>query len=634
MDVERLPSRSALGSDRGQFNLAVTDYFLLLRAMRARAGDPPRTMTQKVLAGRCDDPGLTGDLVRVKVDQVVLARQPNLVLGEAVRLGMKQVAVEVALAYGTRCITDGNPVELEATAPSAASREALSLGVLVARPGIGFAPAVHLERFGSPARLAITDEPRLASVGGAGMLALTASPSQLAQALHTGSIWVRPARSIQVLLSGKVRPFVCVRDVALELIRRGLGDVVRRVDGEHQAPVVLEFAGPSARLLSVPDRAVLCALAPQVGAAAAVFVSDEKTEVYLRDQRRSKAHRSLVPDPGAPCEEVITVDLGAVDPLIMDEAGVVHPVRELADRPVRQVILGGDSGASLRDLLAAAALLKSKRIPSRLDLLVAPPSRQALEVLAHSGALVDLIATGARLIEPDDRVVTGELYPPPPDGTSLRTFDPEPGNGNGHGFMVASAETLAYAVAHGKIGDPRAFKRPVRVTVPRTLPTDDVLIVRKTRSKAKGDDANSKKRFSEPPNPNKWTNSTQLPVVTERTALEKPSALVVGSLNDVRWAERHASVDRAIKAVIATHIPAATVSVLSGLGVLALQASEDDFKELSHASSVALPSPGEWHNGGIRVTAGNSKLTLTWLAIGPERHWAEAGSYNANGAGK
>ena len=591
-------------------------------------------MTQKVLAGRSDDPGLSANLVKVKVDQVVLARQPNRVLGEAVRLGMRQVAVEVALAYGTRCVTDGNPLEAEATAPSAASRDALGLGVLVARPGIGFAPAVHLERFGSPARLAITDEPRLASVGGAGMLTLTASPAQLAEALHLGSIWMRPARSIQILLSGKVRPFVCVRDVALELIRRGLGEVVRRIDGAHQAPVVLEFAGPSARLLSVPDRAVLCGLAPQVGAAAALFISDEKTEVYLRDQRRSKAHRSLVPDAGAPCDEVITVDLGAVDPLVMDEKGVVRPVRELADRPVRQVILGGDSGASLRDMLAAAALLKSKRVPPKLDLLVAPPSRQALEVLAHSGALVDLIATGARLIEPDARVVTGELYPPPHGGTSLRTFDPEPTNGKGAGFLVASAETLAYAVAYGKVGDPRAFKRPVRVTVPRALPTDDVLIVRKGRGKSKADDAAAKKRFSDPPCTSQWTDHTKLPVVTERMTPEQPSALVLDSLDDVRWAERHAGVDHAIKAVIAPHIPAATVSVLSGLGVLALKASEADVKELTHAGSLALPSPGEWHNGGIRVTAGNSKLTLTWLAVGPERHWAQSGAYSGNGARK
>lgn len=216
----------------------------------------------------------------------------------------------------------------------------------------------------------------------------------------------------------------------------------------------------------------------------------------------------------------------------------------------------------------------------------------------------------------------------------MRTFDPEPANGRGPGFLVASAETIAYAVAHGKIGDPRSFKRPVRVTVPRALPTDDVLLVRKTRGKSKSDDASGKKRFSDPPSPRKWTNPTQLPVVTARTAPGEPSALVVGSLEDVRWAERHASVDHGIKAVIAPHIPAATVSVLSGLGVLALRASEADFKELSSASSVDLPSPGEWHNGGIRVTAGKSKLTLTWLAVGPERLWAESGAYSNSGVTK
>ena len=66
----------------------------------------------------------------------------------------------------------------------------------------------------------------------------------------------------------------------------------------------------------------------QLGASAAVFVSDEKTEVYLRDQRRSKAHRGLLPDPGAPCDDVISVDLSAVDPLVLDEDGVTwKPVR-------------------------------------------------------------------------------------------------------------------------------------------------------------------------------------------------------------------------------------------------------------------------------------------------------------------
>ncbi len=310
------------------------------------------------------------------------------------------------------------------------------------------------------------------------MLSLVVSPSQLGQALATGSVWLRPPRSVQIHLSGRVRPFVCARDVALELLRRNLDEVVRRIEGEHHAPVILEFAGPSARLLSVGDRAVLCGIAPQVGAAAALFVSDEKTEVFLRDQRRSKAHRALVPDPGAPCEEVVSIDLGTVDPLLMDEEGVVRPVRDLAGKPVAQVVLGGDSGVTLRDMLAAALLLKSKRVPSRLDLLVAPPSRQVLEVLAQSGALVDLVATGARIVEPDQaRRHVGDL-----PAAARQPVAAHRGSGAAHRRGAVVRRGLG-GDARLRGGNGRGRRSAVvqaagAVTGPRALPTDDVLILR------------------------------------------------------------------------------------------------------------------------------------------------------------
>ena len=589
--------------------------------MRAKAGDPPRTMPQKILAGRADDPLLGGELVHLKVDQVVLSREPNRAVAEAERQGMKKASVEVALIYDTHCVSVAGDRE------NTGLRNALGYGMLVARPGIGFPAAVHLERFAAPARLAITDDPRLAAVGGAGMLTLVMSPSQIGEALATGSLWLRPPRSVQILLSGRVRPFVCVRDVALELLRRGLGEVIERIDREHQAPVVLEFAGPSARLLSVPERAVLCGLAPQLGAAGAVFVSDEKTEVYLRDQRRSKAHRALVPDPGAPCDDVITIDLSAVDPLIMDEAGVVRPVRELDGKPVHQVILGGDSGASLRDMLAAAALLKSKKVPPRLDFLIAPPSRQVLEVLAKSGALVDLIATGARLIEPDHRVITAELYPPPETGLSLRTFDPEPGMPKGQRFVVASAETLAYAVASGQVGDPRGFKRPVRVTVPRALPTDDVLVVRRTKSKGK----EPQERLLAPEGDvqaRAWSGGATLDLVAELRVLERPTALLLSSLDDVRWAaDRAPTLVPHLRAVIAPYIPSGTVPVFAGLGIIALTGDSESLKALAKSPTLALPDPGTWDGKNpISISTGSETTLLRWVAVGAERAWTAAGT--------
>ncbi len=600
-------------------------------------------MAQKILSARSGDPTLAEDMVGVAVDQIVLARAPMRAHAAAMAMGLKKPSAEVAIAYDSRCIT-GNEGANEST--RAASAELLSHGILVARAGVGFPGPVHLERFASPARLCVTDDPRLASVGGIGMLSLVVPTASIAQALAQGTVLVRPPVSVQVLLGGRLRPFVCARDVALELLRRGLGDIVRKVEESRGAPVVLEFAGPSARLLSVGERSVMAALAPQVGAAAALFVSDERTEVFLRDQRRSKAHRALAPDPGAPCEEVVNVDLGAVDPLLLDEQGQVRVVRDLAGQPVTQALLGGDGGATLRDLFAAATLLKSKRVPARMDFLLAMPSRQMLEVLASSGALTDLIATGARLVEPDARVVSGELYTSPASGVAMRTCDPEPHIAGRPSPVVASAETLAYAVATGEVGDPRAFKRPVRVTVPRALPTDDVLIARKA---LRGDPSprGVKRESATPPGP-PW-KAAQTLVLVEGPALAASElasaraqgaagseasnggsrvAVMCGTLDEVRdLAARATEIAPAVGAVLAPFIPSALVALFSAAGIAAIRLDAAAAKGLKGQRTIALPAPSQWpERSAASVAVGPTKLPLTWLARGAERAWATGAS--------
>lgn len=602
--------------------------------MRARAGDPPRTMAQKILAGRCADPMLAGSQVTVKVDQIVLSRAPLRAIAEAREAGLKKSSAEVAIVYDTRSMSS-------ATGPRAedihlATPEILAHGIVVARPGVGFPAPVHLERFASPARLCVTDDPRLAGVGGIGMLTIVVSPGMLGQALAQGSIVLRPPRSVQVLLSGRTRPFVCARDIAHELVRRGLGEAVKRIEAQHAAPVVIEFAGPSARLLSVGERAVLAAIAPQLGAAGAIFVSDERTEVFLRDQRRSKAHRALVPDAGAPCDEVLNVDLGAVDPLYMDENGQVKTVRDLAGKPVTQVLLGGDSGCTLRDLFAAAALLKSKRVPPRVEFLLAIPSRQMLEVLSATGALTDLIATGARLIEPDARVMTGELYPPVAGGLSARTHDLEPGATAPKPVAIASAEALAYAVATGEMGDPRSFKRPVRVTIPRALPTDDVLVVR-DRKGASVDAAKKVAIAPAPPTP--WKGGQTLDVVEGTHHVLNGGApagakstngvaVVCSTLEEVRELVAHASeIAPNVRAIMAPFIPSSSVALFSGLGIAALRIDPATVKGLKGQRTIALPEPGKWpEKEPTVVMLGSQKVPLTWLALGAERAWASAGT--------
>jgi aconitate hydratase len=590
--------------------------------MRARAGDPPRTMPQKILAGRAADPQLRGDLVQAKVDQVILSRAPARAFAEALAAGLKKTPIEVAVAYDGTCVTDA--ASNEATAASAsfsAPSEMLAHGIQIAKAGIGYPAPVHLERFGFPARLALTDDPRLASLGGVGMLVLVTSPGQLAQALAQGSVWLRPPRSVQILLSGRTRPFVCARDVALELLRRGIDEIVRKIEAQYKAPVVLEFAGTSARLLNVSERSVLAGMAPLLGAQAGIFLSDEKTESYLRDQRRSKAHRTLFADQGAPCDHAISIDLGTVDPLLLDETGQVRAVRDLAGKPVHQVVLGGDTGVTLRDMLAAAQLLKSKRLPSRVDFLVAPPSRQVLEVLASTGALTDLAATGARIIEPDRRTMTGEMYPTPPGKLSIRTCDPEP---RGTPFIVASAETVAYTVATGAIGDPRSFKRPVRVTVPRVLPTDDVLVVKERRA---AEAPATKKTPVAPPAAVPWKAAVTLDLVKGLPKVAPAGApeiaLLLTTLDDLRAFAGRAIDYPQVRAIIGNFIPSGIAHSLAGLGIAVF--STEEIAALESVKSLALPAPSAWGEG-VTATAGKTKVALTWTAIGNERPWMLAGT--------
>jgi hypothetical protein len=219
------------------------------------------------------------------------------------------------------------------------------------------------------------------------------------------------------------------------------------------------------------------------------------------------------------------------------------------------------------------------------------------------------------------------LPPPQPGGLSLRTFDPEPGIGATPKFVVASAETLAYAVATGVVGDPRSFKRPVRITVPRTLPTDDVLIVRKGKGKQKeGDAAKSAPLEARPAHG--WKAALSLPLISQRVTPREPSALLLESLDDVRWLVRRApELSATVRAVIAAHIPSGAVPVLAGLGILALSATPETIAKLKVEGSVHVPDPREWNgNSTIKTSAGSLEVDLVWLAVGAERDWTATGT--------
>ncbi|HET9958277.1 MAG TPA: 3-isopropylmalate dehydratase, partial [Polyangiaceae bacterium] len=194
-------------------------------------------------------------------------------------------------------------------------------------------------------------------------------------------------------------------------------------------------------------------------------------------------------------------------------------------------------------------------------------------------------------------------------------------------FVVGSAETLAYAVATGTLGDPRSFKRPVRVTVPRTLPTDDVLIVRKAKAKTKEGEA-VKGTPAEQVATAGWKAAQVLPVVANRKVPNEPSAMVLETLDDVRWVVRRApDIHPLVRAVVAPFIPSGCVPVLAGVGILALSAAPETIEQLKAAGSLSVAEPAEWNGNGSPIKDANqAPITLKWLAVGAERQWTELGT--------
>ena len=378
---------------------------------------------------------------------------------------------------------------------------------------------------------------------------------------------------------------------------------------------------------------MLAGLAPQLGAAGALFVSDERTEVFLRDQRRSKAHRALVPDAGAPCDEVLNVDLGAVDPLYMDETGAVRSVRDLNGKPVSQVLLGGDTGATLRDLFAAAALLKSKRVPARVEFLVAIPSRQMLEVLAGSGALTDLIATGARLIEPDARVMTGELYPPAPAGTQ-----------RAHARSRAERH-VAEERRHRLRRDARLRRRhrrdgrsaQLQAPGPRHHPARAPHRRRARRARSQGHarrrqegrvarahaahavEGHADPRRRRRPAP----TSSNGGAATTAAQATRAIAVVCSTLDEVReLAARAVELAPRVRAVLAPFIPSGAVVALQRRrhrGAALRRRRRQGPQGPAHHRAPGARAVGRERAHGRVALGRRTKVPLTWLALGPER---------------
>ena len=347
-------------------------------------------------------------------------------------------------------------------------------GVYFSRPGNGICHQVHLERFGKPGKTLIGSDSHTPTGGGIGMLSFGAGGMDVAVAMGGGAYYITMPKMFKVNLTGSLSPYVTAKDVSLELLR------ILSVKGGVGA--IIEWGGPGIDNLSVPERATITNMGTELGATTSIFPSDEVTRAFLAAQGREEDYVPLASDPDAEYDRIIDIDLGALKPMIAcpHSPDNVVEVASLNDVKVDQVCIGSCTNSSLYDMLKVAAMLKGKTVAPGVSLSISPGSRQVLSMLADCGALTDILASGARVLECACGPCIGMGFSPNSGGVSLRTFNRNflgrSGTKDGQVYLV-SPETAVASALTGFITDPTTFGEPLSVEMPVSFKINDSAVL-------------------------------------------------------------------------------------------------------------------------------------------------------------
>ena len=428
------------------------------------------TIAQKIIAAHLLSGNMTpGTEIGLKIDQTLTQDATGTMAYLALEnIGIPRVKTEKSIAY-----IDHNTLQCgfeNADDHRYIQSVAHKYGVYYSRPGNGICHQAHLERFGKPGKTLIGSDSHTPTAGGLGMLAMGAGGMDVAVAMGGGAYYITMPKMYKVNLTGRLAPWVAAKDVSLEILR------ILSVKGGVGA--VIEWGGEGVKTLTVPERATITNMGAELGATTSIFPSDEVTREFLRAQGREEDYVPLESDPDAVYDKIIDIDLSALQPLVAcpHSPDNVKPAKDLSQVAVSQVCIGSCTNSSLRDMLRVAAILKGKRIADTVSLSISPGTRQVLTMLADCGALSDLIAAGARILECACGPCIGMGFSPVSGGVSVRTFnrnfEGRSGTKDGQVYLV-SPETAAATALTGFLTDPRTLGAYPDVTLPDRFLADD-----------------------------------------------------------------------------------------------------------------------------------------------------------------
>lgn len=272
--------------------------------------------------------------------------------------------------------------------------------------------------------------------------------TEMASILGTGTMWVKVPETIKVNITGKLPENVMAKDIILRLI----GDL--GADGATYK--ALEFSGDTVDNMSVASRMSMSNMAIEAGAKCALFTPDEKTAQYCEITLTDK-EKDLVGDDDAVYCRTINYKAEEFVPVMACPSNVdnVKPVSELEGTKIDQVFIGSCTNGRLEDLMAAAEILKDKKVAPFVKLIVTPASRKIYTQAVENGTMAILAKAGAIITHPSCGLCCGRTGGILTDGekvvaTNNRNFLGRMGTSK-VGIYLASPKTAAACAVAGKI---------------------------------------------------------------------------------------------------------------------------------------------------------------------------------------
>ncbi|MBE9502953.1 MAG: aconitate hydratase [Proteobacteria bacterium] len=414
-----------------------------------------------------------GNTVAIKIDQTLTQDATGtMAYLQFEAMGIPKVKTELSVSY-----IDHNTLQTgfeNADDHRFLQTVASKHGIYFSRPGNGICHQVHLERFGIPGKTLLGSDSHTPTGGGIGMMAMGAGGLDVALAMAGQPFFITCPEVVEVRLTGKLQPWVSAKDVILELLRR------ETVKGGVNK--VYEYTGEGVETLTVPERATITNMGAELGATTSIFPSDKVTKQFMKAQGRVEDWTRLKADPSAKYDKTVEINLDELGPMIAKPhmPDNVVSISELEGTPVQQVAIGSCTNSSYRDLMTVAAALKGKTVHPNVSLAISPGSKQVMTMLSLNGALADLVAAGARILESTCGPCIGMGQAPSTDAISLRTFNRNflgrSGTKSAQVHLVSPEVAIAAAIT-GEISDPRKLGDYPEVKIPNKFLVDDNLIV-------------------------------------------------------------------------------------------------------------------------------------------------------------